>query len=356
MPAESGQERTEAATPRRREQAREEGQVVKSREVVSSALFLGNLLFFSIAGTALYQHMIYMTRETLSRLADTEVSVSGVYAVLTDMLNHLAMMLVPLFLTLMVLAVAVNLMQTGVLFTPKALEFKGSRINPWEGLKRMFSLQAVHELFKSLVKIGIVGYIGYTTIAADIVHVFPLSQQVLEDILAFLGRSTLRLGLHTSYAMVALAVLDYGFQRWHYEKGLRMTTQEVKEERKETEGDPQIKARVRGIMHEMARKRMMEEVPKADVVVTNPTHLAVALRYRREEMPAPTVIAKGAGYVAERIRAIAREHHVPVVENRAVARSLYQTVELGATIPETLYKAVAEILAYVYRLKAPKGL
>ena len=356
MPPESGQERTESATPRRKERAREEGQVVKSREVVSSALFLGNLLFFSIAGTALYQHMVQMTKETLTHLADTEVSVSGVYVVLTDMLNHLAIMLVPLFLTLVVLALAVNLLQTGVLFTPKGLGIKASRINPWEGLKRMFSLQAVHELFKSLVKIGIVGYIGYTTIAADIVHVFPLSQQALEDILAFLGQGMFRLGLHTSYAMVALAILDYGFQRWQYEKSLRMTAQEVKEERKESEGDPHVKARVRSIMREMARKRMMAEVPKADVVVTNPTHVAVALRYRRQEMPAPKVVAKGAGYIAERIRTVAREHNVPVIENRAVARSLYQTVELGDTIPEILYKAVAEILAYVYRLKSPKQL
>jgi flagellar biosynthetic protein FlhB len=146
-------------------------------------------------------------------------------------------------------------------------------------------------------------------------------------------------------------VLDYAFQRWQYEKGLRMTVQEVKEEQKEAEGNPQIKARIRSIMRAMAQKRMMAEVPKADVVVTNPTHVAVALSYRRQEMPAPTVVAKGAGYVAQRIKAIAQEHQVPLVENRTVAQSLFKTVEIGHTIPEALYKAVAEILAYVYRLR-----
>jgi flagellar biosynthetic protein FlhB len=146
-------------------------------------------------------------------------------------------------------------------------------------------------------------------------------------------------------------VLDYAFQRWQYEKNLRMSLQEVKDERKESDGDPQIRSRIRSIMREMARKRMMEEVPKADVVVTNPTHLAIALRYRRQDMPAPKVIAKGAGYIAERIKAVAREQGVPLVENRSVAQSLYKTVEIDDVIPEVLYKVVAEILAYVYRLK-----
>jgi flagellar biosynthetic protein FlhB len=353
LASEAGQERTESATPKRREKAREEGQVVKSREVVSTSLFLGNLLFFTVAGVSLYHKMVQLTREMLGTLADTNVSPDSVYLLFRDLIRQLAFMLVPLFLLLMVLALAANLLQSGVLFSSKVLEPKMSRLNPLSGMKRIFSLHAVNELFKSLVKIGIVGYIAYAAIAADMAQVFPLSQQTITDILGFFGHSALRIGLHTSYALVVMAILDYGFQRWQHEKRLRMTLQEVKEERKESEGNPQIKARVRSIMREMARKRMMEEVPRADVIVTNPTHLAVALRYRREEMHAPKVIAKGAGFIAERIRAIAQEHRIPVLENQAVARSLYQTVEIGDTIPETLYRAVAEILAYVYRLKAP---
>jgi flagellar biosynthetic protein FlhB len=355
MASASEQERTESATPRRREKAREEGQVVRSREVVSTSLFLGNLLFFSFAGVSLYRQMVQLTRSALSGLGDMEMSLDGVYALFVGYLNRTAMMLLPLFLTLFVLALVANLLQTGGLFSAKALEPKLSRLNPWEGFRRMFSMQSVNELFKSLVKIGIVGYIAYATIAADMVHVVPLSQQAVEDIVRFFGRSTLRIGTHVSYALIAMAILDYAFQRWQYEKSLRMTVQEVKEERKEAEGDPQIKARIRSIMREMARKRMMEEVPKADVVVTNPTHVAVALRYRRKEMPAPKVVAKGAGYVAERIKAVAQEHDVPLVENQAVARSLFKNVEIGDHIPETLYKAVAGILAYVYRIKPPVG-
>jgi flagellar biosynthetic protein FlhB len=346
----SDQERTESATPKRREKAREEGQVAKSREVVSTTLFLGNLLFFSFAGVYVYQRMVQLTSNTLGTLGDLKVSLDDTYELFLVYLSHTAMVVLPLFLTLFVLALLGNLLQTGMLFSTKALEPKLSRISPLEGFQRIFSLQSVNELFKSLIKIGIVGYIAYATIAADFRGILPLNQQAIEEIVGFFGHSALRLGTHTAYALVALAILDYGFQRWQYEKRLRMSLQEVKDEHKETEGDPQIKARIRSIMREMARKRMMEEVPHADVVVTNPTHVAVALRYRRQEMPAPKVVAKGSGYVAERIKAVAQEHSVPVVENRGVARALFKHVEIGGIIPETLYKAVAEILAYVYRL------
>jgi flagellar biosynthetic protein FlhB len=243
------------------------------------------------------------------------------------------------------------MLQTGFLFSLQALAPKYARLNPWQGLQNILSLQSVNELLKAIIKIGIVGYIVYSAIHAEIGQFFPLSQQGLPDIVGYLGSSTLRIGTRTAYVLIALAVLDYAFQRWQYEKNLRMSVQEIKEEQKESEGDPHIRSRVRSLMREMARKRMMEEVPKADVVVTNPTHLAVALRYRRQDMPAPQVVAKGAGYVAERIKAVAREHGIPLVENRIVAQSLFKTVDIGEVIPEALYKAVAEILAHVYRLK-----
>lgn len=353
MAEESWQERTESATPKRRAQAREEGQVVQSREVVSATLFVGNLAFLGAAGMSLSVTMLQLTRSLLGRLdtvALTPLSISGLF---TEVLGQIALMLAPLFLIVFVLALASNLLQSGIVFSTKALTPKWSRLNPLEGAKRLFSLQALNELFKSLVKIGIVGYIAYSTMAAVMPQVFPLTQQSVYEIVSFFGQIAFRIGLRTSYALIVLAVLDYGFQRWQYEKQLRMTTEEIKQEHKESDGDPQIKARVRSIMRETARKRMMEAVPKADVVVTNPTHLAIAISYRRADMHAPKVVAKGAGYVAERIKAIAQEHKIPIVENRPVARSLYRTVDLGAPIPETLYKAVAEILAYVYRIKPP---
>ena len=345
------QERTESATAKRREQAREEGQVVKSREVVSTSLFLGHLLFFFFAGASLFQKVQQVIHDGLATFGEVELSRQDIVGVFRHYLYQLTDILFPLFLMLFVLGLVANVLQTGLLFSLKALEPKYSRLNPWQGLQHILSLQSVNELVKSLIKIGLVGYIAYAAIAAEIGQFLPLSQQALTDIVRYLGSSILRIGTHTAYALIALAILDYAFQRWQYEKHLRMSRQEIKEERKESEGDPQIRSRIRSVMREMARRRMMEDVPKADVVVTNPTHLAVALRYQRQDMPAPKVVAKGAGYIAERIKAVAREHSVPLVENRMVAQSLYKTVEIGEVIPEVLYRAVAEILAHVYRLK-----
>ena len=351
MAAGHEQERTESATPKRREQAREEGQIVKSREVVSASLFLGHVLFFVFAGATLFQKLWQVTHDALATLGEVDISQDNISGVFMHYLWRITDILLPLFLVLFVLGVATNVLQTGFLFSLKALEPKYTRLNAWQGLQQIFSLQSLNECIKSIIKIGIVGYIVYSTITTEMQQFFPLSQQAIEDIVRYLGSSALHLGTHTAYALIALAILDYAFQRWQYEKRLRMTLQEIKDERKESEGDPQIRTRIRSIMREMARKRMMEDVPKADVVVTNPTHLAVALLYRRQDMVAPKVVAKGAGYIAERIRVVAREHGVPLVENRVLAQSLYKTVQIGDVIPEALYKAVAEILAYVYRLK-----
>jgi flagellar biosynthesis protein FlhB len=218
-------------------------------------------------------------------------------------------------------------------------------------LQRLLSVQGLSELIKSLLKIGLIGYVTCQTIMAEVESFIMLSARDVGSIAQYVGQSTLRVCVRAASVMLALAVFDYAWQRWQFEKSLRMSKQEIKEESKAQEGDPQIKARIRSIMREMARKRMMQDVPKATVVVTNPTHLAIALVYQREEMVAPQVVAKGAGYVAERIKAIAQEHAIPLVENKPIAQQLFKTVDIGETIPEGLYKAVAEILAYVYRLE-----
>jgi len=348
-------ERTEAATPRRREKAREDGQAVKSREVVTTAVFLGNVLFFSFAGRSLYDHMLTLTREAFLSLGDVEVSLAGVSHLYASYLNHLATMLWPLLLTVFVLTLGCHLLQTGFLFSLHGLAPQWSHLNPAQGLQRILSMQGLNELVKSLLKLGVIGYMTYTTIAAEVGSFMVLSARDAASIVQYIGQSTLRVCIRASYVMVVLAVLDYAWQRWQFEKSLRMSKQEIKEENRSQEGDPQLKARIRSIMREMARKRMMQDVPKATVVVTNPTHLAVALAYRRDEMVAPQVVAKGAGHVAERIKAIAQEHAILLVENKAVAQQLYKTVDLGGAVPEGLYKAVAEILAYVYRLDKSSG-
>jgi flagellar biosynthetic protein FlhB len=348
------QERSQAATPRRRERAREEGQVARSREAVAAAIFLGGLFFFGLTGTTLARQMAALTTDTFVTLDAIDMSLPGLHLLLSQYVSRTAVMLLPLLITVFVVALALNVVQTGFLVSLKALQPKWSRISPLQGLRRVFSAQSVHELLKSLLKVGIVGYIVYATIDGELERLFALSGYGVADIAAYVSTSILRLATRTAYVIIALAILDYVFQRWQYEKSLRMTMQEVKDERKQQEGDPQVKARVRSIMREMARRRMMEEVPKADVIITNPTHLAVAIQYERDTMPAPKVLAKGAGYVAERIKAIAQEHRIPLVENKPIAQQLFKTVEIGEHIPEALYQAVAEILAYVYRIRSPR--
>ena len=349
----SNQEKTETATPRQRAKAREMGRVVRSREVVSAAVFLGMILYLTFAGASLSRHMVALTTDTFARLDETAGSVSAFHQLMTHYLRRIAWMLLPLLGTMCVVALGANLLQTGLLFAPKALKPDMSRLSPLQGLKRIFSAQAFNELGKSLLKIGIVGYIVYSTIVNDLSQVFPLTTQEIIDIVSYVGQSALRLSVRASYAIIIMAILDYVFQRWQYEKSLRMTRRQVQDEKKQQEGDPHIRARIRSIMREMARRRMMEDVPKADVVITNPTHVAVALSYRRQDMPAPKVLAKGAGYIAERLKAVAQEHRIPLVENKPVAQRLFKTVEIGAYIPTALYQAVAEILAYVYRIRPP---
>jgi flagellar biosynthetic protein FlhB len=318
---------------------------------VITAVFLSNVLFFSWAGTSLYAHMLTLTREAFVTMGAVEFSLTGMQHLYTRYLTHLATMLLPLLLTTFVLTLGCHLLQTGFLFSPNSLAPQWSHINPAQGLQRLFSPQGLNELIKSLLKVGLIGYVSYRTIMAEAESFVMLSARDVGSIVQYVGQSTLRVCVRTAYVMVGLAVFDYAWQRWQFEKSLRMTKQEIKEESKAQEGDPHIKARIRSIMREMARKRMMQDVPKATVVVTNPTHLAIALVYRREEMVAPQVVAKGAGYVAERIKVMAQDHAIPLVENKPLAQQLFKIVDIGETIPEALYKAVAEILAYVYRLE-----
>jgi flagellar biosynthetic protein FlhB len=218
-------------------------------------------------------------------------------------------------------------------------------------LKRLFSLRSLAELVKSIVKILFVAAVAYLMIKQDLDLIPTLTRQSVLDIFVFAARVAFKICFNVCLALVVLAILDFAYQRWEHEKSLRMTKQEVKDENKQTEGDPKIKARIRSIQMETARQRMMAAVPTADVVITNPTHLAVALRFDAARMIAPQVIAKGAGHVAERIKQIAAENDVPLVEDKPLARALYKIVEIGNTIPADLYKAVAEVLAYVYRLR-----
>ena len=259
--------------------------------------------------------------------------------------------LIPFTVVMLCVGLGANIIQKGFLFTLKPLAPNFSKIDPIKGFKKLFSLTSFVELIKSILKILIIGLIVTLVVKGEISSFPTLIQMELKGMLVYIGSVTSKIILYVGLAMGGLALLDYMYQRWDYERGLKMSKQEVKDEYKQREGDPQVKARIKSLQRQWARQRMMEKVKEADVVITNPTHLAIAIQYESGKMIAPIVVAKGSGFIAQRIKDIARGAGVPVVENRFVAALLFKTVEIGQTIPQELYKAVAEILAYVYKLK-----
>ncbi len=345
------QERTERATPRKREEARKKGQVARSREVVSAAVLSACLicLYFQASGTM--ERLMNMMRSAFRRSIAVTLNADTVPALFSQTVLEVLILLAPLFLTVVLAGLAANTFQVGFQITAESVTPKLSKINPLEGFKRLFSLQSLMELVKSVMKLAIVGFVAYLSVRSELGQIIPLMDQSTPDIIRFIGRMSFRILATTCVILAVLAILDYAYQRWEHERNLRMSRQELKDETKETEGDPLIKSRIRRIQQEMARKRMMAAVPKADVVITNPTHLAVAIQYDPERMAAPTVVAKGRGFVAATIREVAERSGVPVIENKPVAQVLYKMVDVSGVIPENLYKAVAEILAFVYRLR-----
>lgn len=262
----------------------------------------------------------------------------------------LAKTVLPVMFAILIIGLAVNIYQVGFMLTTEPLEFKLDKLNPINGFGRIFSKRSLIELFKSIFKIIIIGYFLWLYLKDQI----PLLPQFiffdLPHSLATAADIIFTMAFQVVGVIMVLGAADYAYQKWQTTQDLMMTKQEVKDEYKQTEGDPQIKSKIKQKQRQMAMQRMMSEVPKADVIVTNPTHLAVALKYSKG-MVAPVVVAKGQDLVAERIKQIAREHHIIIVENKPVARALYQAVEVGGVVPAELYQAVAEIIAYVYRIK-----
>lgn len=354
MPEESFQDKTEPATPRKKEEARKKGQVAKSRELSSVAVLSAGVLY-------LYFGAGHMT-ETLGKGIQTGFRMIPLYRgdlqdlvpFLIDSVEKFIWVTLPVMAATMIIALAINLLQTGFLFSVETLSPKASKIDPIKGAQRIFSKRSLVELAKSIAKLVIVGWVAFSTLKSELDHMIPLLYQEKVQIISVLGTSAFKVAIRCCVILTVLALLDFLYQRWDHEQTLKMTKQEIKDEYKHTEGDPMVKSRIRSIQREMARRRMMEEVPKADVVITNPTHLAVALRYDQAAgMPAPRIVAKGANKIAERIRILAREHAIPLVENKPLAQNLYK-LEIGEAIPPQFYQAVAEILAYVYGLKRKK--
>ena len=352
MPENTGQERTEQATPKRKQEARKKGQVAQSKEISSFMILMVSTAFFYFAGSWMFWNLsefISGTYQNIDTLRFSEVADASDFSVKT--LYKLLSVLLPFLIPIAIAGFMSNVFQVGFQLNTEAIAPKFSKLNPISGMKRFVSIKSLVELGKSIIKIIFIGCIVYLLVRSDMAAFPGLIRQEVGQILIFIARASLKICFFVCLAMLVLAVLDYLYQRWQHEKDLKMTKQEVKDEQRQTYGDPKVKARIRGVQMELARRRMMEEVPEADVVITNPTHLAIALKFDAQEMIAPRVVAKGAGYVAQRIREIAEENQIPIVEEKSLARGLYKLVEIGDYIPAELYRAVAEVLAYVYRLK-----
>ena len=286
---------------------------------------------------------------------EKDLSTQAVASIFTNVILQWMLIVLPFFAFGFIIALLVSIVQVGWKVSTKPMKAELSKFNPINGFKRMFSKDSVFELVKSIIKIGLIAYMAYASIRDHQNELFILYDLELKQAVALVGGLVIDVGFKISLVYLIVGIADFVYQKHKFNEDMKMTKQEVKDEFKNTEGDPQIKGRQRRKMQEVSQKRMMQDVPKADVVITNPTHFAVALRYDTKESTAPVVVAKGADYVAQKIKEIAKDNKIEIVENKPLARMIYHNVDLGAEIPPELYQAVAEVLAYVYRLKNPEG-
>ena len=354
--AEKGdQERTEKPTSKKLSKAREEGQVSKSQEVSTAFILFGALGVFLFVGPWMFWTLSDFMHGIFENLGTLHIEGISARAFLFEVFQNIGLIIMPLLLVLLILGVAANLLQVGFLFTLKPFVPKLSKFNPITGMKKFVSLKSLVEFLKSLVKIVFIGGISWLVLRGELDSIPSLIEMSVGQILTYIGTASLKLIFYVALGMIVLAAIDFSYQRWQHTKDLMMSKQEVKDENKQSEGDPQVKGRIRRAQREMAMKRMMKYVPDADVVITNPTTLAIAVKYNAKEMFAPQIVAKGAKLMAERIKDIARESDVPIVENKPLAQLLYKSVEIGDFIPPNLYKAVAEVLAYIYKLRGMRN-
>ena len=352
-----GAERTEQATTRRRTKERNKGNVAKSKDMESALVMIGSVALLGVFAKHMYSNLLNMMRDTFTNLNPDSVDTSSIVGILYPYFKYLAIILLPFFVFLFIIAVVVIRMDVGHVFALSKVKISFTNLSPrrmLENAKRIvnpFQPRSMVEFAKSILKIVIVGACGYAAVNSrkgDLLGLvgldFPIALNIICSIL-------INMLVNMCLAMLILGYLDKKYQTYEYEKSIKMTKQEVKDEHKDIEGDPKIKAKIKSIQMQMARQRMMGAVPQADVVVTNPTHYAVAIQYDKNKAPAPIVVAKGVDYLAFQIRDIAKQNNVPIVENRPVARALYNSVPVDGIIPSDLYVAVAEILAYVYNNK-----
>jgi len=349
-----GGEKTEEATPKKLDDARKEGQVARSTELVTAfaliALFGSLKIFISfISGNFVDLFTgYYNTISTYSRGAFTAGYAT---AYIRSAMGRILIVCLPIFLVAVVFVIVINVFQVKWKPTAKPLMPKFNKLNPIQGFKRIFSTDKLIELVKSIAKIGIIAYLAYSTLLDSAGMVNALYDVELGPAVSLIGDTVINFGLKCSIVYLLIGFGDFMYQKYKFAKDMRMTKQEIKEEFKQSEGDPKIKGQIRQKMREASQRRMMQKLPEADVVITNPTHLACAIQYDKERAEAPVLIAKGADYLAQKIKEKAKEYDVPIVENKPLARMLFHNVELEEEIPQELYQMTAEVLAYVYSLK-----
>ncbi|MGE3758785.1 MAG: flagellar biosynthesis protein FlhB [Pseudobdellovibrionaceae bacterium] len=350
MAGENDQEKTEEASQSRREDFRRKGQVAQTKELSTVLLLAFAAMATWVLGRFFLEQLLAVFNYSLGGEMVNAVRTGDLFSALRLAGEKGLIMVAPVFGIVFLLGIVSTFMQVGFLNTEDALSPNLNKLSPIAGFKRIFSLRQLVEGLKAVLKVSLVLLLVYLTLKSEILQLPMLSQASIEQMFQYLGWILLKLLSFAAILMAILAAADYFFQRWDLEKKMMMTKQEAKEEHKNVEGDPLVKARVRRIQREMANKRMMRDVPKADVIITNPTHIACALKYS-ENLPAPQLIAKGADLVAEKIKQIARENNIPIVENKPLARTMFKVMKIGQVIPRELFVAVAEVLAYVYKLK-----
>jgi flagellar biosynthetic protein FlhB len=348
--AEMEGQRTEQPTHRKKQKAREKGKVARSAELTAACVIIGGIISLKLLLPWIVSQTSHFAAKSFGSTASIE-TFADVQRVTVDVVLDAARIVSPFLLAVLGVALVANYVQVGFLFSSQPLSLSLEKINPIAGFKRLFSLRSVVKVLISSAKAALLGIVFYYSIKANLQEYASLGDCGIREIFGFLTNEAFSLSIKAGLILAALGFADYAFQRREHIKSLMMTKQELKEEFKEIEGSPLIKSRIKAAQREMARRRMMKAVPSADVVVTNPVHIAVALKYEIETMSAPTVVAKGKRLLAERIKQIARENGVPIFENKPLAQSLYELVDVDSEIPESLYRAVAEVLSYVYKLR-----
>ncbi|MBC8062244.1 MAG: fused FliR family export protein/FlhB family type III secretion system protein [Clostridiaceae bacterium] len=347
-------DKSEEATAKKKQDARKKGQVAKSKEINLTATLLASTLVIAALGNYMKDNLGRFLLDFYTNYLNSTLSYSSISHIAIIAVTRIGLVLLPFIIPIMALGVISSLAQTGFLLSAESIKPSLSKINPLKGFKKMFSMRSFVELFKNLAIVSVVGFVGYKYIYSNFSSLLYMGDVGVPSMLELFKKLVVGIFTQTIYVLIAISIIDYIFQRRSYNKDLKMSKQEVKEEYKQQEGDPQVKGKIRQKQREMASRRMMSEVPNATVIVTNPTHLAIALKYEEGKSEAPIVVAKGADLVAFKIREIAKENDVPIIENKPLARLIYKEVELEQEIPAQMYQAIAEILALVFKMKKRK--